>query len=524
MQFLKNFVDTMDDIVNQSLRKIAKGAGIIFIGAIFDMALRFVGRVLIVRYVSVSEYGLYSLAFSVLSILAIISVLGLPQGSTRFIAYYRGKSEETKIRSVLSFSTVFVLTGSILLSIALFLSADLLSSSVFRSPELSLPLKIFALALPFRVLIQTFISFFRGFADVKPNVYFENILRRVLFVVLLLLVILLDLSFTGVLYAMAASLIVTFLAMGIYTIRKLPLSSIRPKFEFPAGKELFFFSVPLLGVAVLNTAMNTIDTLMLGYFKTSDVVGLYNGAFPLAALMAMILSTSSFLYSPIATELYSKGLMTELRRTFQIITKWMFYAALPVFFILFLFPEVVLGFIFGPDYIPASTALRILLLGYIFHVIVGMNGLSLMVVGETRFLMISTILVFISNVFLNLALIPPFGIAGAAFATTSSYFLRNIFYSVKLYRSYGIQPFTRNYMKPLGFTIILFAVIYAFTSYTVLDFWMLPIVLAIFLVFYVFLLLLSKSFDKEDIDMVLKIEEKTGISLGPIKKLLKRFI
>jgi len=42
--------DTMSEIVNQSLQKIAKGTGIIFIGTIIGMLLGFVGRVVIVRY------------------------------------------------------------------------------------------------------------------------------------------------------------------------------------------------------------------------------------------------------------------------------------------------------------------------------------------------------------------------------------------------------------------------------------------------------------------------------------------
>ena len=39
--------DTMSEIVNQSLQKIAKGIGIIFIGTIIGMLLGFVGRVVI---------------------------------------------------------------------------------------------------------------------------------------------------------------------------------------------------------------------------------------------------------------------------------------------------------------------------------------------------------------------------------------------------------------------------------------------------------------------------------------------
>ncbi|MCW3130231.1 MAG: hypothetical protein N2V75_09065 [Methanophagales archaeon] len=71
----------MSEIVNQSLQKIAKGTGIIFIGTIIGMLLGFVS----------SEYGIFSLALVLMSIFALISSLGLQSGVTRQIAFFRGK-------------------------------------------------------------------------------------------------------------------------------------------------------------------------------------------------------------------------------------------------------------------------------------------------------------------------------------------------------------------------------------------------------------------------------------------------
>ena len=84
----------MSEIVNQSLQKIAKGAGIVFIGTIIGMLLGFVGRIILVRYTTQTEYGIYCLALVILNIFALISTLGLQEGSTRYIAYFRGKKEE----------------------------------------------------------------------------------------------------------------------------------------------------------------------------------------------------------------------------------------------------------------------------------------------------------------------------------------------------------------------------------------------------------------------------------------------
>ncbi|MGB2728288.1 MAG: polysaccharide biosynthesis-like protein [Halobacteriota archaeon] len=58
----------MSEIINQSLQKIAKGTGIVFIGTIIGMLLGFVGRVIIVRYTTQTEYGIFSLALVLTSI------------------------------------------------------------------------------------------------------------------------------------------------------------------------------------------------------------------------------------------------------------------------------------------------------------------------------------------------------------------------------------------------------------------------------------------------------------------------
>ncbi|MBA7548631.1 hypothetical protein ES705_41096 [subsurface metagenome] len=84
----------MSEIVNQSLQKIAKGTGIVFTGTIIGLLLGFISRVIIVRYTTQTEYGIYSLALVIISIFATISTLGLQEGSTRYIAYFRGKKEE----------------------------------------------------------------------------------------------------------------------------------------------------------------------------------------------------------------------------------------------------------------------------------------------------------------------------------------------------------------------------------------------------------------------------------------------
>jgi len=514
----------MSEVVNQSLQKIAKGTGVVFIGTIIGMFLGFLGRVLIARFFTQAEYGIYSLALVILNIAVLLSTIGLQQGTPRQIAYYRGKTNVTRVQEVVSSSLQIALIASILLSIILFLASDTISLQIFHEPELVLLLKIFSIAIPFSVLTNVFASIFQGFDDVKPRVYFMNI-RSGLFLLLLVLVILLGLPFQGVIYAFIASIIVACIIFAVYFLKKVSFSLKGINFATtPIRKELLVFSLPLLITMMLGQMLNWTDTLMLGYFRDSNIVGLYNGALPLARLILLILSSSGFIYLPIATGVYSKGSLEEMRRIYQVLTKWIFSVTIPLFFLFFLFPEVVLSFIFGANYVQASHALRILSFGFMFHVFLGINSYSLLVMGETRFLMLASSFTAIFNIILNAALIPTFGMTGAAFATTFSYLLGNILSSTKLYKLSKIHPFTRNYVKLLSVSIFLLSLTYVFTSHLKVEFWMLLFFLFIFLVGYGLLSLLTRSLDNEDITILLTLEKRMGISVTPLKRFLEKFI
>src|SRR3989344_9148646 len=62
-------------------------------------------RILIARYFGAETYGLFSLASIVISFFAAIAALGLEEGISRYISYYRGKESPEKIKYLVQFSS-----------------------------------------------------------------------------------------------------------------------------------------------------------------------------------------------------------------------------------------------------------------------------------------------------------------------------------------------------------------------------------------------------------------------------------
>ncbi|MBE8540561.1 oligosaccharide flippase family protein [Geoglobus acetivorans] len=503
--------------VSHALQRIARGTGIVFAGTIISMFFGFISRAVIARYLSVGEYGVFNLALTVLNIALVVSTLGLQNALPREIAFYKER-ESSRIMDLISMALIIVALNSLIWTKVLIFGAENISQ-VFNEERLVYALKIMAFALPFSALIGMMISISQGFGRVREKVYFQNILYPTVFLVLVVGGAFLELSFTYVFFAYVVAQALTLLVLT-FDVWKIKLFEFKLSFNMKIGKKLLTFSLPLMLGGILIFVMNWTDTLMLGYYGTSEVVGLYNAATPLARLIPIFLNSAAFLYPPIAASLYAKDRLKELKRTYQILTKWIFLSTLPIFSVMFLFPEVTIGLLFGTKYLPASQALRILALGSMFHTFLGLNGLSLVVIGETRFGLKSSSVSAVLNVILNALLIPSYGIEGAAVATAVSYLVANILNSWKLYQKTKIHPFSWNYVKSLAISFVLLGLLQSL-QLKVPNIWYAVLILVVFLILYLLLVLLSKSIDKEDIDLLASIEKKLGVNLKIIKIIRK---
>lgn len=498
----------------------------VLVGTAVGMALGLAANVLLVRYVTPSQYGVYSLASVLVGIAGAIATLGLSEGATRYIGFLRARDDKSRIRGVVFSSLWLSLIASIAVFLVMFFLSGVLSTRVFHDPELAAPLKILSATIPLSVLAGALLAIYRGYDRVDVKVYFQDILKGATFLLLLGIVILFGWAFLGVIYAVLASAAIALTALAAYAVKRFPLPAMQegvaPR---PMSRELLLFSLPLLVLAMCVLVVQYAGTLMLGYFKDSEAVALYNVAFPLAQMILVPLTAMTFIYVPVVSQLYSKGLMDEMKRSYQVLTKWIFFLSFPIGLVLILFPTTSLNLFFGIQYTEAAWTLRMLSLGFLSVAFLGANGLTLVIIGRPGLYMRAGAAGAGLDVILNGVLVPRLGITGAALAFMITYFVMTAFCSMKLYQLSGIHPFTRNYVKPIIASGAIIAIIYAIsTSLFTIQFWMLPLFFILFLAAYALAWLLTRSFDSEDIMLLLAIEQRTGIDATPVKRVLKRFV
>ena len=511
--------------LNESLRKIAKGAGFVLIGTLIGRVFGYGSRMVIARFLGASDYGLISLGFAALTIAAALAAVGLPTGITRYVSFYKGKDDKGKMKGTIVSALKMNLPISVIFALLLFFGADWISIHIFHEINLTPILRIFSVAVPFLVLTQNLLSTIIGFHAVKYQVYVQQIFHEVSKLVGIVTLVALGFGVVGAAWGWVLTIILMPL-LAFYFLEKKVFPIFNTKIKATSmGKELFSFSWPLIFVGMAGVLMGFIDILMLGYFCTSYEVGIYNAALPTAMLIKIPAVIFASIFMPVITELYARGKYADIKNTYTAIIKWGLSLAFPAFLLMALFAEDVLKILFGTEYAIGAEALTILAFGFLISTVFARTSDILVVFGRTKITMGCHLASSAANFCLNLYLIPIFGITGAAIATASSLIFRNSLYCIFAYRISKMQPFKLNHLKPVFSAVIAVLIVYVITKYLIgVSFFVLVVMLFAFFVLYFFLLLLMKSFEEEDLIIMRAIDQRLGIKSDWVRNIIRRFL
>ncbi|MDA8078239.1 MAG: flippase [Nitrospiraceae bacterium] len=506
---------------NHTIVSDFKNSVLVLAGMVGSIILWFVSKIIIVRNTTKEELGLYSLSVAVAGISSLISALGIPEGNSRYISIFFGEGRKDDAFAVSRASVGLGIVTAFSAGIILFFFSGIVAEHFFYMPAIEAPLKIISIFVPFSVLTNVLIGVSRGFNIVRPRIYSET-LQPLLFLVFISVIFIFRGPFRGVIYAYALAMIIVFLLIArVYGFARFLINPVSLRHDAFA-EQLLRFSMPLFMGGITAIFMNWTDIVMLGRYMGAESAAGYNIAMSLAKLLFFPISAFEFAFMSVAGNLYARKQYAELNRRYQVLTKWNFSATLPIFFILFFFPEMAIEFFFGRGYVDVAATTRILSIGFLFHSFLGANGTIMMVLGASRAVMKISMFSAVLNILMNYILIKHFhlGTGGAAVSTITSYVVMNIIMSAMIYREKGIHPITPHYIKPILSSAVIGLMIFALAKSLPLRLWMLPVYLTLYLAGYAVSLFATRSIEQEDIDLINAISEKTGLDLERIKKFI----
>ena len=504
----------MSESLRSSLKTAAKGTILVFVGIAANQMIWFVTRLLIVRNLSKEELGIYSLCFAIVSVISLLAGMGLKEGSPRYISIFSGQGRKEDAEAVHRSSLkIGAIAGAAACAVIFFLSG-VLSRYVFYKPELYVPLMVISFFIPAYVMAMILASVLRGYGSIGPNVYFIEIGQPFLFLVLVCLIFLSGMSFISIIYSYVFSMAAAYVMIAYYAYRQTGTGPFRVTGGHDYAGELLKFSIPVLSIDVVFLLFRWTDTLILGRYGSAEEVGIYSVGASLAVFLSLPLAALWYVYLPIAGDLYARDRLSDLARTYKVLTKWIFAVTLPVFFILFFFPEMTISFLFGGRFGDSALPLRILSLGYLFNAFVGANSMLLLVFGLSKAVMKVSAVCALLNVLLNYVLIKHLGlgIQGAALATAVSLIAVSMGYSFVLYRHSGMHPIASGYLKLVMGSAVVGAAIYAAAKSLPLHSWMLPVYFILFICGYFVSLVITRSLDAEDVLLFSEVMKRIGVS------------
>lgn len=493
-----------DDLeIENGLNLIAKSSIFVFVAVIFSKLFTYLYRIIIARYYGPEVYGLFSLALMIFGLFIAVTSLGLFDGLIRYISIYRGQNEKDKIKYIISFSSKILFSTSVIAGILLYLSSNFIAINIFHDFNLIVFLRIFAFLIPIQIFTNIYFTIIRSHEKIRVYSFGINILENILKLISLIVFI-----YIGIIASYAVSISYLFAIFSglvfAYFYCRIKLSyiflqkQISKKDKSIIQKKLFIYSTPLIFSGIIGSLMFYFDTFLIGYFNNSYYVGIYNSAIPIATLL--LLSSDIFLqmFFPLITREISSKKHIVVKELSKQVTKWIFMVNLPLTILILLFPGVFINLFFGEAYISATNSLRLLALGQFIYSMGIVSNNMLMSYGKSKILLSNIIVISILNFILNWILIPIYGITGAAFATFISFALLSIIAIVENYLYSKIFPFRRKMITIFLISLIPAIILYKLSQIININIlWLISLGVS-FVCVYLLLILLTKSFDKND--------------------------
>jgi O-antigen/teichoic acid export membrane protein len=422
-------------------RAILRGAGVSLILQVANLGLAYLGTAVLVRALSWSEFGVYGFVLSLVSVLVLPAQFGVPTLVIRETATGRQNGDYAAAKGLLIRSNQFALAAAMLLALG-----ALVVGAFMPSLRPRLPLLVWALAtLPLLALTAIRGAVLRGLGQVIAGQWPDLALKPtlgLLFVAIaapaavprmtalcLALGVRLPpprLDATG---AMALNLAATALAflVGLYLLwRAMPqaLRQATPRFD---SRRWIASAIPLgvgAGIAVVNVQIAVLLMGALG--RPAEEIGEYRLVAQTAMLAALGYTAVIATLSPRFAAARAAGDPAGLQRAASLGAVLATAVCLPFVLLFLLAGGPMLALVFRPEAAVGGPTLAILGLAQLFNTVMGCSAAMLNMSGHERDFTISSAGGLVLQAALALALIPAFGLTGAALASAAGVMASNL--------------------------------------------------------------------------------------------------
>lgn len=400
-------------------------------------ALAYASQVLLARVLGQTDYGIFALVWVWILVLGHLSPMGFAQAVCRFAPHYEARDEKDLLRGFLQTGALFVVGAS--LTIAAFGSAVLWFAGPSIEEVYVLPFAIALIVFPLFALQDYVENIARAFNWTIIAITPPFIIRHGLIGAGVLGAYLLGLPVSAS-FAIGVVLVATLVSLLVQTafvwIRLRKIVSPGPH-KHRLGK-WFKTSLPLVFVDGTLILFSNADILILSLFVEPATIAIYFAASRILQLVAFVQYAATAATAQRFSALNALGDAKTLNTLARTTTRLTLIASVGAAIVIYLAAPFLLD-LFGEGFDAAMPILAILMAGLIAQAFAGPGEDLLNMLGEERACATTCVAALILNIVLNFALIPTFGIAGAAIATAASVASRSIILTYLVKRKLGLD-------------------------------------------------------------------------------------
>ena len=432
------------------LAALARGGVLNLVGVVLGTLSGFALMIIVTRSVAIATAGVFFESIALFHVAYTLAQWGGDVGIVRTIARSETQGRTREIRQAVGAAIVPSLVVGAILAAAIAAFAGPIGrilTNGTHGEDLRPVLLAIAPFLPLAAAYNVTLAATRGFGTMVPTNVVDKLGRAGSQPVLVWLALLGTASVTWLSVAWATPYAIgsVVAVWWLWTLlhRRGAGSGARPERRWlETFAEFWRFTAPRGLAAVFAVSILWIDTLLLGSLRSPAAAAIYVAA-------GRFLVFGQFIGTAIAQVVaprLSAAMATEDRRRANVIyattTAWLMALAWPVYLTMILFAPALLS-VFGARYRTAAPVVAILGAVMLVATLVGPVDVVLLMAGKSSWNLANTSIALIANIALNLALIPRFGVTGAAIAWAVSILLNNLLPLAQVWRFVGLHPFGR---------------------------------------------------------------------------------
>ncbi|MFW6038432.1 MAG: flippase [Candidatus Saliniplasma sp.] len=396
-------------------KDIVSTSGVYFIVSIIGI----ISGILFPRLLGPDQWGLWSITIGLVWLLAPLAQVAMSTTLTTYISKYKGNKE--KVSSYVNSAYFVAILSGFIVSITLILLSDYLASSVFQDDRLKIFLLLAAGIIFFDQLNIINRDYYRGYKDFKRYNIFKLIPS--LSILVLTLSLLMIYSYRAIYLVISHVSIASLfcILVLIYMFRKEETFKL---FKLPkknVTKKVLKFGVPLIFTMTFMTIMKSMDRVIIGYFLETSDVGVYSVAAGIPLMIGSMFAPISTVLLPTFSERESKGESSEL--ILKEVFSFLLFISIPLIIFIILFSQDILLIVFGEEYVLGAMVLSLTSIEIFLFSGERLLGASVVASERTTRYALGMGISAISNISMNIILIPIWGIEGAAIATVLSFLI-----------------------------------------------------------------------------------------------------